>query len=358
MLLKSFNYGFKYGPHRLSHALSTIKAGPTTAQTPNKNGNGSNVDNSILNITKDLKLPILNFLFHNAALGHLNASGPIRGFSSTSKGIRIFDDLTLTLPSSPFKKKKKMPDVPKLVLYRGKGIIFFRFFVRAKVFQLLGVAAFCVMISAFLSTQSPSTGEVLATGALLFGCIASSYCIWYYSGRYVGELSLILPKKDTVRFSVLDFWGNREDNDYPITQIIPPWRNVSIAEVKRSCRQPLTPITVTDDRQYYLSLSHGKLLEPVVFQNLLYGKPLDEKYSPQKFKEKLGDAIDAQEMAAGSDAAVAQKVIKMIIESEVAKGADLPANNPPMSPSNQAASNSSAADVDATKPIGPDGKSL
>ena len=29
----------------------------------------------------------------------------------------------------------------------------------------------------------------------------------YYSGRYVGELSLLLPEKRVARFSVLDFWG-------------------------------------------------------------------------------------------------------------------------------------------------------
>lgn len=28
--------------------------------------------------------------------------------------------------------------------------------------------------------------------------------------RYVGEMALLLPDRQTVRFSVLDFWGNRE----------------------------------------------------------------------------------------------------------------------------------------------------
>lgn len=44
----------------------------------------------------------------------------------------------------------------------------------------------------------------------MVGCVVTSYCIWYYSGRYVGELALLLPGRTTVRFSVLDFWGNRE----------------------------------------------------------------------------------------------------------------------------------------------------
>ena len=45
---------------------------------------------------------------------------------------------------------------------------------------------------------------------LALGCVVTSYCIWYYSGRYVGEMALLLPERSSVRFSVLDFWGNRE----------------------------------------------------------------------------------------------------------------------------------------------------
>lgn len=40
--------------------------------------------------------------------------------------------------------------------------------------------------------------------------MAGSCCLWYYSRRYVGEMSLMLPDAQRVRFSVLDFWGNRE----------------------------------------------------------------------------------------------------------------------------------------------------
>lgn len=34
--------------------------------------------------------------------------------------------------------------------------------------------------------------------------------VWYYSRRYVGDMSLMMPNAQRVRFSVLDFWGNRE----------------------------------------------------------------------------------------------------------------------------------------------------
>ena len=49
---------------------------------------------------------------------------------------------------------------------------------------------------------------VMAT-SLVIGCAAASTALWYYSRRYIGELSLF-PAKNQACFSVLDFWGNRE----------------------------------------------------------------------------------------------------------------------------------------------------
>lgn len=49
---------------------------------------------------------------------------------------------------------------------------------------------------------------VMAT-SLVIGCAAASTALWYYSRRYVGELSL-MPNMRKACFSVLDFWGNRE----------------------------------------------------------------------------------------------------------------------------------------------------
>ncbi len=53
---------------------------------------------------------------------------------------------------------------------------------------------------------------VMAT-ALVVGCAAASVTLWYYSRRYVGEMSLLQRPGDaqpSLCFSVLDFWGNRE----------------------------------------------------------------------------------------------------------------------------------------------------
>lgn len=49
---------------------------------------------------------------------------------------------------------------------------------------------------------------------LVVGAGVASTTLWYYSRRYLGELSL-LPSSTAgqpprLRFSVLDFWGNRE----------------------------------------------------------------------------------------------------------------------------------------------------
>ncbi|KAG2499164.1 hypothetical protein HYH03_002745 [Edaphochlamys debaryana] len=185
-----------------------------------------------------------------------------------------FDGLTLQLPSNPFNRKPRVA-VPKLVLYRGKGMLFFRFIVRAKVFQLMGFLACAVFASVVLTTTNPNPWDLAAVGALAVGCIVTSYCIWYYSGRYVGELSVLLPEKRTVRFSVLDFWGNREDNDVPVERVVAPWRHRSVAEVKSQARQALMPLVVTGDREYYISVPHGHVLQKDVLQRLLYGAPLD-----------------------------------------------------------------------------------
>ena len=51
---------------------------------------------------------------------------------------------------------------------------------------------------------------MLALGGLAAGVLIASNSLWYYSRRYVGEMSLLLPDKTHVRFSTVDFWGNRE----------------------------------------------------------------------------------------------------------------------------------------------------
>lgn len=53
----------------------------------------------------------------------------------------------------------------------------------------------------------------MATG-LVVGAGVASTTLWYYSRRYLGEMSLLpssaAGQPPRLRLSVLDFWGNRE----------------------------------------------------------------------------------------------------------------------------------------------------
>lgn len=46
--------------------------------------------------------------------------------------------------------------------------------------------------------------------ALVAGCGIASVTLWFFSRRYLGEISLSASHPGHARFSVLDFWGHRE----------------------------------------------------------------------------------------------------------------------------------------------------
>ncbi|GLI68810.1 hypothetical protein VaNZ11_013312 [Volvox africanus] len=212
----------------------------------------------------------------NGTLGDAARITSITSRRLYSARIHPFEGLKLQAPSNPFAPRKPRPAVRKLVLYRGRGMLLFRFIVRAKVFQLMGFLACAVFASVVLTTANPNPMDLAAVGCLAVGCVVTSYCIWYYSGRYVGELSLLLPERRVLRFSVLDFWGNREDNDIPMELLVAPWRNRSVAEVRSQAQQALMPVEVVGDRQYYISVPHGHVLQKEILQKILYGAPIDE----------------------------------------------------------------------------------
>lgn len=69
----------------------------------------------------------------------------------------------------------------------------------------------------------------------------------------------------------VSLWGpigpnapGRQDNDVPLEKVVPPWRNRSVAEVRSQARQALMPVDVADDRQYYISVPHGHILQKEV----------------------------------------------------------------------------------------------
>jgi TMEM70/TMEM186/TMEM223 protein family len=165
-----------------------------------------------------------------------------------------------------------------VVLYRGRGIQIFRILVRFKVFQLAGVAALAVPIATFLRIGELSTLQTVVAASLIVGSGAASSALWYYSRRYVGELSL-LTGQNRVRFSVLDFWGNRENVDVPVADVMPPLAGLSAAAATAVAAEPVLPVTVHGDRQYILSLRYGHVIDGKKLRALLDGSlhnsPLD-----------------------------------------------------------------------------------
>lgn len=55
-----------------------------------------------------------------------------------------------------------------------------------------------------------------------------------------------------------------QDNDIDITRIDPPFRNRSIGQVKALTAQALMPLSVIDDKEYYISVPHGHLIQKQV----------------------------------------------------------------------------------------------
>eukprot|EP00879_Flechtneria_rotunda_P023514 GHRR01024876.1.p1 GENE.GHRR01024876.1~~GHRR01024876.1.p1 ORF type:complete len:254 (+),score=101.27 GHRR01024876.1:409-1170(+) len=169
---------------------------------------------------------------------------------------------------------------PVWKLYKSKWIVPVRFLVRAKVFQLLGGGSIGLILAG-ITMQQVAIGDIVALSALAGGMVAASCCLWYYSRRYVGEMGLLLPDRRHVRFSVLDFWGNREDNDIPLDKLVPPFKDVRPKEIQRIASQLLFPLNVTGDRQYYLSIQAGNILEPQVLFSILKGE-YDPKQTPDQ----------------------------------------------------------------------------
>lgn len=177
------------------------------------------------------------------------------------------------------------------VLYRGRGIRIFRVLVRLKIFQLTGIAALAVPITTFLSTGDVGPMQAVIATALVVGSGAASTALWYFSRRYVGELSLLIPKGTIaaaagqegaafpgprlVRFSVLDFWGNREDVDVDAAEIVPPLAGLPPAAVRALAAEPALPVHVTGDRKLILSLRYGHIVDGPALKALLEGRSED-----------------------------------------------------------------------------------
>lgn len=157
----------------------------------------------------------------------------------------------------------------KVVLYKGRYMQLFRMLVRFKIFQLVGIAALAVPINTFLVEGSISSIQMVMATSLITGCGFASTTLWWFSQRYVGELSLLWPKH--VCISVLDFWGNRQDSVVSIDRVVPPLKYLNKEELFEIANQPVTPLNVDGDRQYLMSLRHGHLVDKTRLFQILKG---------------------------------------------------------------------------------------
>jgi len=160
--------------------------------------------------------------------------------------------------------------------------------VRLKIFQLSGIAALAVPITTFLSHGDISPYQSVIAAALVTGSAAASTALWYFSRRYVGELALLIPTgemqlKETrspgqlprVRFSVLDFWGNRENADFDVEDIVPPLEGLSPAAATMAASEPALPVHAIGDRKFILSLRYGHVIDGATLRALLEGQKHD-----------------------------------------------------------------------------------
>ena len=161
--------------------------------------------------------------------------------------------------------------IEKVVLYRGRGMRLFRQLVRLKLIQLAGVAALAIPITLYMRGEEVTGLQTVIATGLVVGSGVASTALWYYSRRYIGELSLI-QNNSRIRLSVLDFWGSREDNDVCIADLIPPLLGRSPQAAAAILAEPLIPLDVEGDRQYFLSVKYGILEDKEKLRKLLEGR--------------------------------------------------------------------------------------
>ena len=176
-------------------------------------------------------------------------------------------------------------DVDKHVLYRGPWLLPFRTLVRFKIFQLAGVAAGTVPLTAAFNDAPMDALTLTAVVAVVGGSAACSLALQYYASRYVGELSLVrrrdsFPKSDAderrVRLSTMDFWGARVDEDVRFEDVVPPLKDLPREALAEMATQMFVPLDVVGSRQHILSLRHGHLRDKERLFALLTGRDVAE----------------------------------------------------------------------------------
>jgi len=184
----------------------------------------------------------------------------------------------------------------KTVVYRGPLLRVFRILVRLKVTQLTAAGAAAAPLVAWNAGQPLTSLDVLGLTALCVGASAASGALWYYSRRYVGELSVLGPGGARVRISTLDFWGNRSDIDVQRSDIKAPFPGLAPEQLREAMAAihivPLegacvmlggqghfsdcffTPLAVIGQRQFIVFPRHGRVLNSPELLRLLVGESM------------------------------------------------------------------------------------
>ncbi|KAK9803459.1 hypothetical protein WJX73_004302 [Symbiochloris irregularis] len=149
---------------------------------------------------------------------------------------------------------RQTPARSDIQLYRGPWLLTFRLLVRFKIAQLGCVAALCVPVHSLLTQGTVGGPELWVTSLLFTGCAIVSTTLFFFSRRYVGELSLHSQGlQSRLRISTLDFWGNRQDTLVSLEDIVPPL-NCSAAQAAQLARQSFIPLQIEGDRSAYFGI--------------------------------------------------------------------------------------------------------
>ncbi|GMH39576.1 hypothetical protein BSKO_07474 [Bryopsis sp. KO-2023] len=166
----------------------------------------------------------------------------------------------------------------RLVIYKGRWMVPLYVLVRLKVFQLVAFGSLAIPLNTFFVQGSVEPMIWGITLAIVFGAGTASTALWFYSRRYIGELALLGKHRDRVQISVMDFWGNREENDVPLEAIVPPLRGLSPTALSVIAQHAFIPLDVQGSRQFFMTLRYGRICDKEMLFRLLDGR-LEEEMS-------------------------------------------------------------------------------
>ena len=73
-----------------------------------------------------------------------------------------------------------------------------------------------------------------------------------------------------------------QDNWVAPERMVPPLRDCTLQELRSIAEQTLLPVDVEGDRQYFLSLRHGRLVDRARLMAVLQGQAEDQENTPQQ----------------------------------------------------------------------------